>query len=297
MHDAWDIDHNFDEEHTWEPGRAESVEVLEWGPVRGVVKIVRRTQRSTFTQYLTMHACHPRIEVRLEVDWNEKHTLLKVAFPIDVLTHRATYDIQFGAIERATHRNTEHARGRFEAPAQKWADLSEGDYGASLLNDCKYGYDVKDNLLRLSLLRSPVDPDPHADEGFHEMVYALHPHAGDWRQGTVQQACMLNQRLIAVVPKAGKPGTLAPIGCFAAIDAENVLIETVKKHEDSDAVILRLFEAFGQRGEATLTFGKRPKSVSECDMMEENDQKLKHKGHEVTLYLKPFEIRTFKISF
>ncbi|MBI3118284.1 MAG: alpha-mannosidase, partial [Candidatus Hydrogenedentes bacterium] len=198
MHDAWDIDHNFDQEKMGEPSKAEEMTILERGPVRAMVRMVRRTERSTFTLYLTMHASQPRIDVRLEVVWHEKRTLLKVAFPIDVLTHRATYEIQFGAIERATHRNTEYDRARFEVTGQKWADLSEGDYGASLLNDCKYGYDTKGNVLRLSLLRSSIDPDPQADEGEHEMTYSLYPHADDWRNGAAQQACALNYPLLAL---------------------------------------------------------------------------------------------------
>ncbi len=295
-HDAWDIDHNFADERTWEPGKAESITVVEEGPVRAVVRVVRKTERSTITQDITLYACQPRVDVVTHVDWHEKRTLLKVAFPVEVLSPRATYHIQYGTIERSTHDNDERDRARFEVTGQHWADLSEGDYGVSLLNDCKYGYDVKGNVLRLSLLRAPVNPDPEADQGEHDMTWSLYPHGGDWRCGTVQQGFELNVPLLAVATE-GTPGARPAADAFATVDAENVILDHVKKHEDSNAVILRLYEAYGQRGEVTLTFGETPKSVMECDMMEENDTPVKVKGNSVTLYCTPYEIRTLKVVF
>lgn len=136
----------------------------EKGPLRAMVRLRRRSGKSVFTEDLSVSALNPRVDVQLNIDWHEKHTLLKAAFPVDILSERATYDIQWATIERSTHDNTEFDRARFEVPAHYWADISEGDYGVSLLNDCKYGYDVRGNTLRLSL-RSSVDPDPQADEG------------------------------------------------------------------------------------------------------------------------------------
>ena len=222
--------------------------------------------------------------------------LLKVAFPVDVRATRATYEIQYGTIERATHQNTAFNRARFENAALRWADLSEGDYGVSLLNDCKYAYDVRDNVLRLSLLRSSVDPDPHADEGSHEFTYSLLPHAWGWRNGMVHEGHQLNTPLLAV-PAAKSKGAHAPVAAFASIDQDNVIIDHIKKHEDSDAVIVRLYEAHGQRGDATLTFGRKLKSITECDLMEENDQPVKLQGNTVKFYVKPYELRTFKVQF
>lgn len=291
--DAWDIDPNF-ENVAWEPGPPESVEVVEVGPVRATVRIVRKTERSVITQEVTLYANAPRVDFVTHVDWREKHVLLKAAFPVDVRSSRATYEIQYGAIERATHHNTDFDRARFEVPAHKWADLSEGDYGVSLLNDCKYGYDIRGNVMRLSLLRSPVDPDPTADECEHTFTYSVYPHAWSWRNGTVQQACQLNERVLALAVPGGK-GPLPATGCFAAIDVENVVIDTVKKCEDSNAVIVRLYEAYGQRGEAAVTFGRKPRKVTECDLMEENDAPVNLEGNTVRLYVKPFEIRTLKV--
>lgn len=293
--DAWDIDPNFDLK-MWEPGKAESVEVLEEGPVRAVVRVVRRTEKSVFTQDIVLYALLPRVDVITHVDWHEKHTLLKAAFPVDVLSPRAAYHIQFATVERATHDNRDFDRGRFEVAAHHWADLSEGNYGVSLLNDCKYGYDVKGNTLRLSLLRSPVDPDPTADEGEHVFTYSLFPHGGDWRNGTVQQGFELNQPLLAF-PLVSSKGRDTAVYAFASVDAENVIINTVKRAEDSKAIILRVYETYGQRGNATITFANAPKKITECDMMEENDVALKTKGASVTFYMKPYEIKTLKVVF
>jgi len=294
-HDAWDIDHDF-EKNMWEPGPAESIEAVETGPVRAVVRIVRKTERSTFTQDVTLHANSPRIDFVTKVDWWEKRVLLKVAFPVDVRAARATYEIQYGTIERPTHWNDAHDRARFENTALRWVDLSEGDYGVSLLNDCKYGHDVKENVLRLSLLRSSVDPDPHADEGAHAFTYSLFPHAWGWRNGTVHEGHQLNTPLIAV-PAPKNSGSQPPVSAFASVDNDNVIIDHVKKHEDSKAVIVRVYEAHGQRGEATLTFARKPQSVTECDLMEENDQPAKLQGNRISFYVTPYELRTFKVQF
>jgi alpha-mannosidase len=295
MHDAWDIDFNF-EEHMWTPGAPESVTVVEEGPVRATVRMVWKTGRSAITQDVVLHARSSRVEFRTHVDWHERRTLLKAAFPVDIRSSRATYEIQFAAVERPTHHNRASDLAQFEGPAQRWADLSEGDYGVSLLNDCKYSYDIHNNLMRISLLRSPVLPDPTADEGEHLFTYALYPHAWDWRNGTVEEGHDLNTPLLAVAAAASK-GSLPAAGSLAAIDSEHVVIDTVKKAEDSDAVIVRLYEDLGQRGDAEITFGQAPKKVTECDLMEENDTPVQVKGSTATLSVKPFEIRTLKVVF
>jgi alpha-mannosidase len=294
-HDAWDIDHNF-EANMWEPKPAESIEVVENGPVRAVVRIVRRTEKSVITQDVTLYACQPRVDFVTNVDWWEKRVLLKVAFPVDVRSSRATYEIQFATIERSTHNNNPYDRARFEAAHQRWADLSEGDYGVSILNDCKYGSDIKGNLIRLSLLRSSIDPDPKADEGKHAFTYSIYPHAWSWRNGSVQQGLQLNEPLLAV-PAAASRGTMPAVAAFASVDVENVIIDTVKKAEDSDAIIVRVYEAYGQRGEVKLTFGRKPKKVTECDLMEENDVPVKLSAATVAFSITPYEIRSFKVVF
>ncbi len=293
--DAWDIDPNF-EEIAWEAQPAESIEVVETGPVRAIVRIVRKTEHSVIAQDVTLHAHSSRVDFVTHVDWHEKRVLLKAAFPVDIRSSHATYEIQFAAIERATHRNTDFDRARYEVPAHKWADLSEGDYGVSLLSDCKYGYETKGNLMRVSLLRSPVDPDPKADEGEHDFTYALYPHAWTWRNGTVQEGFELNSPLLAFAAPANK-GALPPSDAFASLDVDHVLIDTIKRCEDSNALIVRVYEAYGQRGPVALTFGHKPRQVAECDLMEENDTPMKVKGATIRFDVTPFEIRSFKVTF
>ena len=293
--EAWDIDPNY-EDVMWRPGPAESVEVVETGPVRAAVRIVRKTERSVITQEVTVYAHAPRVDFVTTADWHETRVLLKTAFPVAVRSAHATYEIQFGAIERATHHNTAWDRARYEVPALRWADVSEGDYGVSLLNDSKYGYDTRDNVLRLSLLRAPIDPDPKADQGEHEFTYSLYPHGGDWRNGTVQQGHELNSPLVGVVADPGK-GTLPAADAFVSVDADHVIVDTVKKHEDSNAIIVRIYEAYGQRGPVKVTFGRKPKTVVECDLMEENDVPLRFKGATVSLDVVPYDLRSLKVEF
>lgn len=294
-HDAWDIDFNF-EENMWELDDVKSIEVIEKGPVRATIRVVKTTENSTITQDISLYSNNPRIDFVTHADWWEKHTLMKVAFPVEILSPRATYEIQFGTIERPTHFNTSWDRARFEVAAQKWTDLSEGNYGVSLLNDCKYGHDIHNNLMRISLLRSPTAPDPHADEGEHDFTYSLYPHAGDWRFAqTTRHAYQLNCPLIAELTEPHE-GTLPRSYSFAKIDQENVIIDAIKKAEDSNAMIIRVYEAYGQRGDVTLKVGFDPTTVTEVDLMEENDESLEFEGNKICFKISPYEIKTFKIA-
>ncbi len=293
--EAWDIDFNF-EESMWTAGEPESVTVTENGPLRVVVRMVYKTGKSIITQDVVLYAFSQRVDFVTHVDWQERRTLLKAAFPVDIRSPRATFEVQFATVERPTHTNRDSDLAQFEVPAQKWADLSEGNYGVSLLNDCKYGYDVKGNVLRLSLLRSPMDPDPKADEGEHRFTYSLYPHEWDWRNGAVQEAFELNVPLLAR-EASGTAGSLPSVYSFFSCDADHVVVDTVKRAEDSSVVIVRLYEAYGERGDVSLTFDKEPIYVTECDLMEENDIPLKIEGDSVSFPIAPYEIRTFKVTF
>lgn len=178
-------------------------------------------------------------------------------------------------------------------PAHRWIDLSERGYGVSLLNDSKYGFGVHQNVMSISLLRSPTNPDPHADEGEQVFTYSLLPHAGSWQDAeTVRRAYELNVPLIA---RAGASPTST--ASFATVDAPNVVIDTVKKAEDTDDVIVRLYESHGARGPVRLEFEHPPKSAVECDLMEENDEPVAIEGAGTAFEIKPWEIRTFKVSW
>ncbi|MDJ0860591.1 MAG: glycoside hydrolase family 38 C-terminal domain-containing protein, partial [Dinoroseobacter sp.] len=189
--DAWDIDIFFED-------RGEiitalnSIEIAETGPLRATVELTRVFRRSRLTQRISLCRHSARLDFDTEVDWHETHLLLKAAFPVSVRATRAEFDIQWGQIDRPTHRNTSWDAAQFEVPAHKWADLSDGNYGVALLNDCKYGYDVRDDVLRLSLIKSATMPDNTADQGYHRFTYALLPHEGDTRVEVRREAYALN---------------------------------------------------------------------------------------------------------
>ncbi len=295
-HDAWDIDFNVDElPLKWD--ELDVAEVVEQGPVRATVKVSRRTKHSTVTQWISIYRNQPKVDFKTHVDWNETHVLMKAAFPVEVLSRKATYEIQFGAIERATHYSSAQDRARFEVAAHKWIDLSEGDYGVSLLNDCKYGFDTYQNRMRISLLRSPTDPDPEADKGEHWFTYSLCPHQGSWRDAeTVRRGYELNVPVLAVAADSS-PGQLPSSSGFACVDRLNVVIDTVKKAEDSDDLIVRLYEAHGGRGPVKLSFGQTPAAVREVNLMETDETEIALSGNDVEFHITPHEIRSFKVRF
>lgn len=296
-HDAWDID-IFYQDKMWEVDDLSAVRVLEEGPLRAVLELRRRFRGSTIVQRITAYAHTPRVDVVTEADWHERHTLLKVAFPVAVHAPRATYEIQFGALERPTHWNTSWDYARFEVVGHRWADLSEGNYGVSLLNDCKYGHDIKGHTMRLTLIKCATAPDPEADQGQHRFTYALYPHAGDWRSGTVPEAAALNDPLLAVAAPsaapAGRSALPAAMG-LVSCSANHVVIDTVKAAEDGNGLIVRVYEAYNQRGPAALQFATAPAAVWECNLMEENEQPLEVDGQGFSFAIKPFQIRTFRV--
>ncbi len=294
-YDAWDINLYY-QEKMWEINDVQSIEVVENGPVRACLKIERSFLDSTIVQKLYIYHDLPRIDFDNIIDWKEKQILLKTAFPVDIHTDKAAYDIQYGNVERPTHWNTSWDTARFEVCAHKWADLSEDGYGVSLMNDCKYGYDIKDGVMRLTLLKSAVEPNPDADREIHSFTYSLYPHAEDWkRAGTVSMAYALNCPMYAKVEKAHE-GTLPAALSFVQTDQENVVIEVVKKAEDSDEIIVRLYECYNRRSTANLTFFKTLAGAWECDLMENNISEIDFHPHGFEFEIKPYEIKTFKVK-
>lgn len=287
--DAWDID-IFYQEKMREISELVSAELVEAGPLAATVEFKWLYSQSVVTQQMTVYADSRRIDFRTHIDWQERQQLLKVAFPVDVRSTEATYDIQFGNVKRPTHWNTSWDWARFESVGHQWADLSERGYGVSLLNDCKYGYDIKDNVIRLSLLTSAIHPDPDADIGEHSFVYALYPHEGDWYAGgTVQEAWALNN------PLSSYEGVMAksPLSMFY-LSAPNVMVDAVKKAEDGDQLVLRVHEFGGVRTQVELGSDYQIRSLQECDLME------RPIGDAVSINpvfdLKPYEIKTFLVQ-
>ncbi len=294
---AWDIDIFF-QDKVVEVTALDHVNVVEQGPIRGGVELQRPFQSSMIRQRIYIYDSIPRIDFVSDIDWQEHQVLLKAAFPVNIHAARATYDIPFATIERPTHRNTDWDKARYEVPAQKWADLSEGDYGVSLLNDCKYGYDIKDNLMRLTLLKSAIDPDPNADIGHHRFSYALYPHAGDWRQGqTMRMAYQFNVPLLARRHERVASSAAGSRCSWVESNAENIVIETVKRAENGSGIILRAFEAFNQRGRIELQFQHTLISAALCNGLEEEMADLSFEKSRLALDFRPYEIKTIKIQF
>jgi alpha-mannosidase len=292
--DAWDIDVFYDDRQ-WLAAPAESVRVVETGPLRAALEIRRRILNSPFTQRIALAHNSPRLDFDTVIDWRERHVLLKTAFPVDVLAPAATYEIQWGSVQRPTHRNTSWDWARFETCAHKWVDLSEGGYGVSLLNDCKYGHDIHGHVIRLTLLRSPTLPDPEADQGEHRFSYSLLPHAGPWEVETLRQAYALNDPLIVHRAPGAARASDEPVAPFVQTDPPNVVIETVKRAEAGEGVIVRLYEAMRRRGPVTVTTGFPLKAAWRTNLLEEDQSPLETDGRDVKLAVRPFEIVTVRL--
>lgn len=293
--DAWDVD-IFYRETVQEITIAQSVRLVETGPLRATVEVVRAFGRSRITQRIVLHAGSPRIDFITEVDWHEDHRLLKVAFPVNVHSTRATYEIQYGHTERPTHYNTSWDLARFEVCAHKWADLSEAGFGVALLNDCKYGHDIHGNVMCLSLLRAPMGPDPQADRGRHEFTYALLPHAGDLpASGVIEEAYALNVPL-RIEPVTRHAGPWPARQSFFSVDRPGVVVEAVKRAEKEDAIIVRLYEAHGGRGPVSLRTSLPVRQFFKTDLLERSLAPLVQADQgAVRIDISPFEIVTLKL--
>jgi alpha-mannosidase len=295
-YDAWNIDADF-EKHFWNVDKADEVKVMETGPLRACVRVKHHFQNSSFVQDITVYSGVPRVDVKMQAEWNEKHILLKVAFPVNAQSEKATYEIPFGTIERPTTRATPEERAQFEVPAEQWADLSDREHGLSLLNDCKYGYDAKGNVLRLSLLRSPTWPDPHADEGHHEFIYSLYPHRGTWREAdTVRSGYELNYQLRAQQAQSHS-GVLPAVYSFAEVNADNVVLTAVKWAEEGDVMILRFYEWAGKEGDVTVRLPRRAQTAWETNLIEQSIGDLQVTRGGITTHTKPYEIKTMAVRF
>ncbi len=294
--DAWNIDADFEKQH-WDIDTADSVSLIEGGPLRSIIRVKKHFQNSTFIQDFTMYAASARVDIRMQVEWHEKHILLKATFPVSVHSDKATFEIPYGSIERATTRNTPAEQAKFEVPALRWADLSDNKHGFSLLNDSKYGYDVRGNVLRISLLRSPEWPDPQADEGHHEFTISMFPHSGTWKDAmTVRKGYELNYPLHAAFSQA-HDGSLPPEQSLISVDGDNVVVTAVKHEEDGDGMIVRMYEWAGKS--ATVKVHLAPGNVtsaSETNLMESPSGDLTLDHGSIAVPIKPFEIKTIRIA-
>lgn len=294
-YDAWDIDLYY-EEKPYPLRDNVQIRPIEEGPVRATVEVMRLFLSSRITQRISLWRDSPRIDFATEIDWHDHQLLLKALFPVAINATHATYEIQFGSIERPTHRNTSWDWARFEVCAQRWADLSEGGYGVSLLNDSKYGHDIHDNVMRLTLLKSAISPDPEADQGLHRFIYSLLPHQGDWRAAqTVRRAYELNVPVLATPTSLPAEQRESVSSSFLSTDCSHVVVDTVKPAEDGRGLIIRLYEAHNQRGKGSLTFATPLLSAEECNLLEEPLGTADYQGNTLRFQVRPFEIKTFRV--
>ena len=291
----WDIDIYYSEKF-WDVTEATKIQWTMEGAVCAVLEIERPVSRSLIRQKICFYRDTPRIDFETYVDWKDCQHLLKVHFPVDIHTDEASFDVQFGNLTRKVHTNTSWDRARFESCGQKWMDLSEGHYGVSLLNDCKYGHSVKDSDIALTLIKSGNEPNPVADQEEHWFTYSLYPHKGNLREcDTVRESYCLNfPALTALHTAMGETASLL------SVDQKNVMAETVKPAEDGNGVILRVYEYENARTKAAITFGMGHKiaSVQECNLMEEPEGGLlEHTEESFAFVIKPYEIKTYRVVF
>lgn len=294
VYEAWDIKCYYDEK-SWNIDNVAAKEIVESGPVRNVIKVDRTFNTSTITQYFVFYPHTCRIDVNYDIDWKERNVALKAHYPVDVNTTKATYDIQFGNIERTTHNNTTWDYAQFECCGHKWADLSDNSFGLSVLNDCKYGWTIKEGSIKPTLLRSATEPNYNQDRERHQFTYAIYPHSGAVNTSdVVYEGYNLNVPMYCKAVGV-QSGNLPSEYSLVSVDAGNVIIETVKKAEDSDAIIIRCYETWNKKTACEFTFGSDIVSVSECNLLEEKDCGLEFIGNKLTAEFKPFEIKTFKV--
>ena len=301
--ETWDIDANVENKKA-DLLRFKLMKVVEQGPLRVTLEVVRRSDRgSLITQHMRLYHKSPNIEFRTRVKWNDSRILVKAAFSFNLNPPAATYEIPFGSIRRSAKPKAPADKAKFEVPALQWADLSDAKFGVSLLNDGKYGYDAREGTIRLTLLRSPHYPHPVdplkstsaqvTDQGNQEFTYAIYPHAGDWKRGnSIRRARELNTPLITVPNAVGKP--LVPLVTSLP---ENIVLSSVKKAETRNDLILRFYEGYGEAGKRNLEFGYGIEQAAECDLLENVTQKLKPSKGRLSMKFTPFEIKTLKIRF
>ncbi len=252
---------------------------------------------SSVDQTYKLNAWSRRLDIQTTIEWHEREVLLRALFPLGVRSQTATFETMYGAHERPTHRNTSSDTARFEVSAHRFCILSEPDYGVALLNDGKYGHSAKGNVLGLSLLRSPMYPDPLADEGHHDFTYALYPHPGDWTQaGVVEEAFALNSPLVALRAETG--GGMLPAE-WGSVRAEGVTLAlgSLKRAEEGRGAILRLYEPHGARGRSSLRFALPVLRAERTNLMEETEGPVDVEGDALRFDVRPFEVVTLRVEF
>ena len=292
--DGWEMS-AYHEDKAYPLCTYESVNVVDEGARVGI-RIVRPHLSSRITQTVWLYQDIDRIDFETHLDWHEKHQFLKVEFPVDVNSDHASYDIQFGTVERPTHFNTSWDAMKFEVCGHKYADLSDNGYGVSLLNDCKYGHNIHDGVMKLTLLKCATYPNPEADQGEHDFTYSIYPHSGSLAvANTLHHAYNLNLPM-TVYKGVDGTGELPESYSMVSCDRDNVIAETVKESEDGNDLIVRMYEAKNMRTRCRVTFGIPVRAAEICNLMEEEGKEIPVSNNSVDLSIDPFEIVTLRIK-
>jgi alpha-mannosidase len=286
--EAWDIPLEY--EKYGEVLRAEKIELTERGPLRGKIKVTRKYRNSEIIQYYTLHAFSERIDIETEIKWDEKREMLRAYFPFDILSPFVTYEVPYGTYSKPTHKNTSWEKAQFEIPVHRFIDLSQGDFGVSILNNGKYGHSVNENIIGITLLRSPFSPDYTADLGNHQFTYSLLPHKGTLGEKTLKEAEELNKTLIPIIGNFSIEDT-----SILSWDKNNIIVGALKQSEDRKGLILRFAEYLGKEEIINFKFGFPVKKIYETNLLEKEYSELKLKDQILEIKVKPFEIKTLKI--
>jgi len=290
-YDAWDIDDSF-EDQVWEIDNLVSAEVVETGPHRAAIRFEWAYEQSRIVQIVALEAESDRLDFDSFVDWHEHDTLVKVAYPLDVLAQESTAEIQFGHVRRPSHANTSWDQARFETVMHRWIDVSEPDFGVAFFNDCKYGYDVRGSTVRLTLLKSPVYPWPEADQGEHHFRYAATVHHGLLASDIPARAEAYNLPL-QLVAGQGEADAAWPL---LQLDGAGLTLEALKRSEDGTALIARIWETHGRSSAARVSLPKGVRHAEVVNLLERDPQALAIDDGKVNLELAPFQIVTLKLQ-
>ncbi|MGC9002205.1 MAG: alpha-mannosidase [Dictyoglomus sp.] len=289
--EAWDIPLEY-EKFGKEIKDVEKIEIVEKGPLRAQIKVVKKYKSSTITQYYTLYAYSKRLDIINEIEWHERRTMLRVYFPINIFTPITQYEVPYGIYWKPVHKNTSWEKAQFEIPVQRFIDLSQRDFGVSIINNGKYGHSIDENIIGITLLRSPITPDYMADIGIHNFTYSVFPHLGGLDESTLKEAEALNRPLYIMEISENKGEKR-----FLSWDKRNVIIGALKKSEDEEGIILRFIEYLGKEEEVDINFDIPIKKVYETNLLEEIEQEIPQKNSCFKLHFRPFEIKTIKIIY
>jgi alpha-mannosidase len=295
--ESWSVDYDDMMSTPYVINNSPAITLLESGPIRAVYQITKSYNGSNYTQKITLYSTGDRIDIPMTVDWTEDDAMLKAAFTLNTSNTTATYDLSYGAIARGNANTL-----KFEVPGHRWADLTNtaGDFGVSILNDCKYGWDkTANNKMRLSLLRAAKMQDASADVGTHQFTYSVYSHNGDWKTGnTPARAYGLGYPLMAYQATT-HTGALGKSFSLVSVDQPNVMVTAVKKVEDSASsdLVFRLFETQGQASTSvTVTAAGNFTALNQTNLLEENTASQSYTNNQFTTTLSKYQLKTFRAA-